>query len=48
VAVRCAEVRARSLRVFAGAGIVAGSDPLSEVAETATKMRTVLDSAVAR
>ena len=48
VAVRCAEVAGRTLRVFAGAGIVAGSDPDAEVAETAAKMRTVLDAAVAR
>ncbi|MGI4896401.1 MAG: isochorismate synthase [Janthinobacterium lividum] len=48
VAVRCAEVSGRALRVFAGAGIVAGSDPAAEVAETAAKMRTVLDAAVRR
>lgn len=48
VAVRCAEVSGRRLRVFAGAGIVAGSDPDAEVAETAAKMRTVLDSAIPR
>lgn len=48
VAVRCAEVRGRALRVFAGAGIVEGSDPDAEVAETAAKMRTVLDAAIAR
>ncbi|PRY13423.1 isochorismate synthase [Kineococcus rhizosphaerae] len=48
VAVRCAEVRGRSLRIFAGAGIVEGSDPDAEVAETAAKMRTVLDAATAR
>ncbi|WP_369051889.1 isochorismate synthase [Kineococcus terrestris] len=46
VAVRCAEVRGRSLRIFGGAGIVAGSVPSAEVAETAAKMRTVLDAAV--
>jgi len=48
VAVRCAEVSGRSLRIFAGAGIVAGSNPDLEVAETAAKMRTVLDAAIAR
>jgi isochorismate synthase len=48
VAVRCAEVSGRSLRIFAGAGIVEGSDPDAEVAETAAKMRTVLDAAIAR
>ena len=48
VAVRCAEVSGRRLRVFGGAGIVQGSDPDLEVAETAAKMRTVLDSAIPR
>ena len=33
---------ATRLRVYAGAGIVAGSDPDSEIAETATKMETFL------
>ena len=48
VAVRCAEVSDRRMRIFAGAGIVTGSDPAAEVAETAAKMRTVLDAAVRR
>ena len=48
VAVRCAEARGRTLRIFGGAGIVAGSDPRAEVAETGAKMRTVLDAACPR
>lgn len=48
VAVRCAEVKGRTLRIFAGAGIVEGSDPDAEVVETAAKMRTVLDAATSR
>ncbi|WP_197319896.1 isochorismate synthase [Saccharomonospora sp. NB11] len=42
VTIRCAEVSDRSVRVFAGAGIVAGSDPASELAETSAKFRTLL------
>ena len=48
VGVRCAEVAGRTLRIFGGAGIVAGSDPAAEVRETAAKMRTVLEAAVPR
>ncbi|MEY9212486.1 isochorismate synthase [Thermobifida halotolerans] len=42
VALRCAEVSDREVRLFAGAGIVADSDPRAELAETAAKFRTVL------
>ena len=42
VAIRCAEVAATSLRLFAGAGIVAASDPAEELAETSAKFRTLL------
>jgi isochorismate synthase len=45
VAIRCAEASARSLRLFAGAGIVAGSRAEDELAETAAKCRTVLRAA---
>lgn len=34
--------RSRSVRLFAGAGIVPGSEPAAEVAETAAKLTTVL------
>ena len=45
VAIRCAEISGRTARLFAGAGIVAGSDPVQEAAETAAKftaLRTAL------
>ncbi|WP_419994062.1 isochorismate synthase [Streptomyces boninensis] len=42
VALRCAEVQGAGLRLFAGAGIVPGSDPDSELAETSAKLRTFL------
>lgn len=43
VTVRCARVYEQTARLFAGAGIVAASDPSAECAETAAKFRTVLD-----
>ncbi|MCP6684135.1 isochorismate synthase DhbC [Bacillus nakamurai] len=42
IALRCAEAEARSLRLFAGAGIVAGSKPQDELDETSAKFRTML------
>lgn len=42
VSIRCGEVRGKSLRLFAGAGIVAGSTPEGEAAETRAKLRTML------
>ncbi len=42
IALRGGLVEGRRVRVHAGAGIVAGSDPDAEHAETATKMRTFL------
>jgi isochorismate synthase len=42
VALRCVELHADSLRLFAGAGVVAGSTPDGETAETTAKFRTVL------
>lgn len=42
VAIRSAEVEAERMRLFAGAGIVAGSDPAAEVRETSAKFRTLL------
>ncbi|WP_200843785.1 isochorismate synthase [Pantoea sp. 18069] len=44
VSLRCAELRGRSLRLHAGAGIVPGSDPRSESRETGTKFRTMLSA----
>jgi menaquinone-specific isochorismate synthase len=46
IALRCAELEGRRARLFAGCGIVAGSDPTAEVAETEVKflpMRQALE-----
>ncbi|HWQ42479.1 MAG TPA: isochorismate synthase DhbC, partial [Desulfosporosinus sp.] len=42
VTIRCAEVESHSLRLFAGAGVVAGSKPDDELAETTAKFGTML------
>lgn len=42
VTIRCAEAEERSLRLYAGAGIVADSSAEAELAETAAKFRTLL------
>ena len=42
IALRCAQVAGRHLRLFAGAGVVDGSDPVREYEETATKLSTLL------
>ncbi|SFI79275.1 isochorismate synthase [Bacillus sp. 71mf] len=42
VTIRCAEIEENSLRLFAGAGIVAESKPVEELAETSAKFRTML------
>ncbi|MFI6647180.1 isochorismate synthase DhbC [Streptomyces sp. NPDC050529] len=44
VTIRCAEAEGRSLRLFAGAGVVAASSPEAETAETAAKFRTFLSA----
>ncbi|WP_412761241.1 isochorismate synthase DhbC [Parageobacillus thermoglucosidasius] len=44
VAIRCAEVEDYSLRLFAGAGVVEGSTPEGELAETSAKFRTMLQA----
>ncbi|GAB5098532.1 isochorismate synthase [Caballeronia sp. HLA56] len=44
VTIRCAEAVDRTLRLFAGAGIVAKSTPGGECAETAAKFKTMLDA----
>ena len=44
IALRCAEIAGRTARLFAGAGIVAASEPELEVAETERKFRAFLDS----
>lgn len=44
LALRCAELRGRSARLFAGAGVVADSVPAAELDETERKFRAFLDS----
>ncbi|MET7619106.1 isochorismate synthase [Streptomyces sp. NPDC005408] len=44
VTIRCAEAARGGLRLFAGAGVVASSDPVAETAETSAKFRTFLDA----
>lgn len=44
VTIRCAEVAGRAVRVYAGAGVVEGSRPEAELAETAAKFRTLLSA----
>ena len=44
LALRCAELRGSTARLYAGAGIVADSDPASELDETDRKFRAFLDS----
>ncbi len=42
IAIRCAEVASRSMRLYAGGGIVTASDPRAELDETSAKFRTLL------
>ena len=44
--IRCAIVHGRTARLFAGAGIVADSDPSAELAETQLKLQAFLAAAV--
>ena len=39
IAIRCAQLCGRTARLFAGCGIVAGSDPAAELAETLVKLQ---------
>ena len=41
IALRCAQVDGTRARLYAGGGIVAGSDPSAELAETQTKLRAM-------
>ncbi|GAA3741746.1 menaquinone-specific isochorismate synthase [Spinactinospora alkalitolerans] len=41
IALRCAEIEGRRARLFAGCGIVAGSDPEAELAEADSKFRVM-------
>lgn len=42
VAIRCAEITGAAARLYAGAGVVAGSTPFAEADETSAKFRTLL------
>ncbi|PTW59381.1 isochorismate synthase [Breoghania corrubedonensis] len=42
VSIRCAEICGRTARLYAGAGIVPGSDPASETNETSVKFKAML------
>ena len=44
LALRCAELRGETARLYAGAGIVADSDPTAELDETERKFRAFLDA----
>lgn len=44
VAIRCAEVEGEAIRLWAGAGLVAGSDPAGELDETTAKFGTLLSA----
>jgi menaquinone-specific isochorismate synthase len=44
VALRCAEVNGSQLRLFAGCGIVSGSDPDCELAEAQAKFVPIRDA----
>ena len=41
IAIRCAQLSGRTARLFAGCGIVAGSQPAAELAETLVKLQPV-------
>lgn len=44
ITLRCADIEGQSVRLFAGAGIVADSNPEEELAETSAKFRTMLSA----
>lgn len=46
VAIRCAEIDGSTARLFAGGGVVAGSDPHAELAETQAKLQAMLSALV--
>jgi menaquinone-specific isochorismate synthase len=46
VAIRCAEITGPTARLFAGGGIVADSDPVTELAETQAKLQAMLSAIV--
>ncbi|WP_373975490.1 isochorismate synthase DhbC [Chitinibacter sp. SCUT-21] len=44
VTIRCAKVKGKQVRLFAGAGVVVDSTPQSELTETAAKFKTMLNA----
>jgi len=44
IAIRCAEVAEKAVTLYAGAGVVADSEPAAELAETSAKLRTMLSA----
>jgi menaquinone-specific isochorismate synthase len=44
IAIRCAQLSGRTARLFAGCGIVAGSQPAAELAETLVKLQPMHDA----
>lgn len=46
IALRCAQVDGARARLFAGCGIVAGSDPVAELAEADTKFRVMREALI--
>ena len=46
VGIRCAEISGPRARLFAGVGVVAGSDPDAELAETQAKFQAMLSALV--
>ncbi len=44
LAIRCAQLDTNSLRLYAGCGVVAGSTPESELAESAAKFKAILNA----
>ncbi|CAN5809784.1 chorismate-binding protein [soil metagenome] len=44
IALRCARIKGRTAELYAGAGIVAESDPVDELEETTLKLLAVLDT----
>jgi isochorismate synthase len=46
VGIRCAQVRGHTARLLAGVGVVAGSDPDAELAETQAKFQAMLSAIV--
>jgi isochorismate synthase len=44
LALRCAEIADNRLRLYAGAGVVPGSDPMAELAETSAKFQTFMSA----